>query len=368
MNTVYFRTASYHYESLKPTVFEMLAAAEDRPIQKGMRVLIKPNLLLPAKPDRAILTHPLVARAVAEYVLENGAHPLIADSPAMGPFDRILKQGGYFKAFEGLNLECKPFKNSVKQDIGEPFGTIDIAEEAVTADRVINLPKLKTHAQMLLTLGVKNLFGCIVGLKKSEWHLRAGADREMFAKLLVRIHHAVNPSITLIDGILALEGQGPGKGGTPRSLGMMIAGNYAPAADAAICRMLGIDPDMVPTYRAAKEFGLIREDVEIRGDFKRVEDFKLPVMGPMIPGPKPLERFMRKHLIQRPVADQALCRLCGECLDFCPAKAISHEGNRLVFDYDRCIRCYCCIEICPHGALRSTETLPGRVMRIFSGR
>jgi uncharacterized protein (DUF362 family)/NAD-dependent dihydropyrimidine dehydrogenase PreA subunit len=321
---------------------------------------------LPAKPDRAILTHPLVVRAVAEYVLEKGAHILIADSPAMGSFERILKQGGYLSAFEGLNAEWMPFKNGVKRDIGPPFGIIDIAEEAVTADIVINLPKLKTHAQMLLTLGVKNLFGCIVGLKKSEWHLRAGVDREMFAKLLVRIHHAVNPSVTLIDGILALEGQGPGKGGTPRSVGMLIAGKYAPAVDAAICRMIGIDPEMLFTYRAAKELGLADDQIEIRGDFKRLGDFRLPVMGRIIPGPKPIERFMRKHLIQRPAVNQAVCKLCGECLDFCPAKAIAREKKRLIFDYDTCIRCYCCIEICPHGALRSTETLPGRVMRLFS--
>ena len=79
-------------------------------------------------------------------------------------------------------------------DVGEPFGQIDIARSAVEADVVINLAKLKTHTQMLLTLGVKNLFGCIVGFKKPEWHMRSGVDRNMFARLLVQIYQAIHPA------------------------------------------------------------------------------------------------------------------------------------------------------------------------------
>ena len=75
---------------------------------------------------------------------------------------------------------------------------------------------------MLLTLGVKNLFGCIVGIRKPEWHFRTGVDREMFAKLLVNIYKAVSPAMTIIDAILAMEGQGPGRRGTPKHLGVLM--------------------------------------------------------------------------------------------------------------------------------------------------
>jgi uncharacterized protein (DUF362 family)/Pyruvate/2-oxoacid:ferredoxin oxidoreductase delta subunit len=363
MDKVFFRKADYDYSILKPLISEMIDSASSVPITKGMRVLIKPNLLIPAKPETAVITHPFVVKAAAEYALEKGASVAISDSPAVGLFGKILKDGGYRKAFEGIDVEFKEFKESEKIDIGEPFGTIEIAKDALYADAVINIAKLKTHAQMFLTLGVKNLFGCIVGLKKPEWHLRSGIDREMFARLLVRIHKAVSPAVTIVDGILGMEGQGPGKGGIPRKTGVLAGGKSAYMVDVAICRMLGADPERLPTNRAAKELGLTGYDADITGDFKIINNFVFPVQDPLTFGPKPVHRILRKHLVQRPKADIKLCRLCGECWKYCPAKAISHDKEKVSFDYDRCIRCYCCIEVCPEGALKAVETFPGRIIR-----
>lgn len=365
MDEVIFRKAEYDYTALKPVLFEMIGSACRASIGKGTKVLIKPNLLLPARPEAAVITHPLVVKAAAEYVLEKGGTVKISDSPAIGLFEKILKDGGYRKAFRGLDVEFKEFKTSVKIDIGEPFGSIDMAEDALESDVVINIAKLKTHAQMFLTLGVKNLFGCIVGLKKPEWHLRTGIDREMFARLLVRIHRAVSPQITIVDGILGMEGQGPGKGGTPRRLGVLAGGSSAFSVDVAICRMLGTNPDRLPTNKAAIELGLTDYDVKIIGDYERINDFVFPVQDPLTFGPRPVHRLLRRHFVQRPVADKKLCRLCGECRKYCPAGAISHDKEKVFFDYDRCIRCYCCIEVCPEGALRAAETLPGRIIRRF---
>jgi uncharacterized protein (DUF362 family)/NAD-dependent dihydropyrimidine dehydrogenase PreA subunit len=265
----------------------------------------------------------------------------------------------------------KPFKSIRKIDVGKPFGMIDIADDPFNADVIVNLPKLKTHSQMLLTLGVKNLFGCIVGLNKSEWHLRSGVDRDMFAKLLVRIHDAVKPNVTIVDGILALHGDGPGRSGKPKRLGVLVGGKNTHAVDAAICKMLKIPADRLSTHTAAKREGKIGATVNIHGDFKTVNDFVLPELGTMtFNGPKPLKSFMRNHLIQRPEVDKNLCKLCKECVKFCPADAISlfrRKGEgKIVFDYDICIRCYCCIEICPHGALRAKEPIAGKLLRRFS--
>ncbi len=366
MPDVIFKKANYDYGRLKPIIFEMMDAICNGLIHKQKRVLIKPNFLSPAKPDKAIMTHPLVVKAVAEYVISKGGYPQICDSPAIGSFERALKEGGFKTAFKDLRVEFRPFTETVKKDIGQPFGRIEIAKSAIETDVVINLAKLKTHTQMLLTLGVKNLFGCIVGFKKSEWHMRSGVNREMFARLLVQIYQAVNPCITLVDGILAMEGQGPGKSGKPRYLGVLVGGSDGLSVDWTICRMLGIDPDALQTLKAARQLGLLNEPIRITGDMINVDHFELPVLGPLTFGPKLLQKFMRKHLVQRPLVDQNHCQLCGECWQYCPAEAITPDDNIIGFDYDRCIRCYCCVEICPHGALAARETLAGKVIRRIS--
>ncbi len=361
---VIVKKATYEYDKvLRPVIFEVMNDLGGDLIEPHSRVVIKPNFLVPAAPDRAVLTHPLVVKAVAEYVLDRGAHPFICDSPAMGSFDRLLKESGLAEALRGLDVTCRPFKNSTHLDIGEPFGRIEVAEDAVNADVIINLPKFKTHSQMLLTLGVKNLFGCVVGFRKAEWHLRAGVDRELFARLLVQIHQALKPYITVMDGILAMEGDGPGKGGTPRMVGLILASQNALALDVAVCRMLGLDPDQLPTNRAAQKLGLLNPSVRMEGDLTAIEDFRLPGADSLVYGPKPLQGFVRRQLLQRPVPDDDLCTLCGDCLKYCPAGAIDDEGGKLRFDYDKCIRCYCCIEVCPHGALRARDSLPGRLVR-----
>ncbi|HYQ47683.1 MAG TPA: DUF362 domain-containing protein [Thermodesulfovibrionales bacterium] len=365
---VLIRNASYDYEKLRPLVFELLGVLDGGRIGRQSRVLIKPNFLAPAPPDRAMITHPLIVRAVAEYVLEKGGAALVSDSPAMGTFERVMREGGFERELKDVPVVCRAFGDSVPVDVGPPFNRIEIAADAMNADVVINLPKLKTHAQMLLTLGVKNMFGCIVGMRKPEWHFRTGIDRDKFAELLVRVCAAVRPSITILDGILAMEGQGPGKGGVPRELNVVLAADTAFAIDAVVCRMLGLTQNDLPTSRVASGLGLVPHDIRIDGDLPDIRDMKLPVMTPLVFGPKGLHGFMRKHLVQRPVCNTSLCRHCGECWRYCPAKAIVPEQNGPAFDYDKCIRCYCCIEVCPYGALAAKETAAGKVARMMLKR
>jgi ferredoxin len=184
----------------------------------------------------------------------------------------------------------------------------------------------------------------------------------MFARLLVQIYYAINPAITIVDGILALQGYGPGKSGTPRYLGILAGGRDATLVDMAVCSLLGLDPDKLPTISAAKKLGMVNAPVSYSGDFQRIENFIFPTMGSLVFGPRRFHGFMRKHMIQRPVVENRRCKLCGECWQFCPVKAIDRDDRRINFDYNRCIRCYCCIEICPYGALHPAHTVPGRLL------
>jgi len=364
MSLVLIRKSSYLYETLKPQVFAVLDRLGGHRMTPGSRVLIKPNLLTPATPQQAILTHPSVVRAAVEYTLEHGARPLIADSPALGSFNRIIRESGIQEALAPFNVECRPFQDSLKIDIGEPFGIIDIAREAIESDFIINLPKFKTHSQMLLTLGVKNLFGCIVGYRKPEWHMKTGVNRPLFARLLVQLYQRIQPAFTILDGILALEGEGPGKRGTPINVGLLLGSDNALALDRTVCRLLDLEPDTIPVLKAAREFGIMEESPTIDGPLESLPSFRLPQSSPsLLYGPAILQRMIRLHFLPRPVAEENLCRHCGACWQICPAKAIDETVRPIAFNYDRCIRCYCCIEVCPHGALHTVDPLPGRVLR-----
>jgi len=362
MSTVIIRKAGYDDQLIRPIVSEMLSSEEAPAIDAGTRVLIKPNFLAPAAPDRAVTTHPTIVRAAAEFALAKGASVQISDSPAMGSFAKLLKKGGYEEMLKGLDVTVKPFEKTIPVDVGEPFGTIDVAKDAMEADVVINLAKLKTHTQMMLTLGVKNLFGCIVGLKKPEWHMRAGVDRQMFGHLIVSIFEAVGPAYTILDSILAMEGQGPGKGGTPRELGLLMGGKNAHAVDHVACLQVGLNPDTLETQRNARQMGVYDGSVHINGDLNILNDFQFPELGLLTMGPERLGRFMRRFVIQRPVVDNQACRLCGECWKYCPAGAISYTDRGISFNTDTCIRCYCCLEVCPHAAIRAKKPMAGRAV------
>jgi uncharacterized protein (DUF362 family)/ferredoxin len=362
MANVIIRKTSYQYDQLKPIIFEMIEKLMGDRIKPGCRVLIKPNMLCAARPRDAVLTHPNVIRATVEYVLQKGVRPQVSDSPAIGSFEKIITGNGTADALHGLDVTCVPFKDVLEVDIGKPYGRIEIARDAMEADVIINLPKLKTHKQMLLTLAVKNMFGCIVGFKKSQWHMRAGIDTVAFARLLVAIHQAVLPTLSILDGILALEGEGPGKAGRPRKIGILMGSDNSFALDMAVCKMIGVPHTSMPVLKVAHDDQLI-PSWEIDGMLPPISDFQLPGRGSLIFGPVVLQNFLRRHTLARPVCDQTLCRMCSKCWTICPAQAIKEKTGTIEFDYEKCICCYCCIEVCPYGALHSRETLGGRLTR-----
>lgn len=367
MSKVIVETVTDYGPSLKTIVPELLDRVLGDAIRAGTRVLIKPNLLTAAAPDRAIVTHPRIVLAAVQYALDRKAVVQVSDSPAVGPFKRVLRVSGLQQVLQGLDATVTEFKDSVTLDVGEPFRKLEIARQAVQADVVINLAKLKTHSQMLLTLGVKNLFGCIVGVRKPNWHMRVGVDRDRFAELLVRIYQTVRPAVTLIDGIVGLEGEGPGFGGQPKPVGCLLASSDAVATDITVCKMIGLDPNQLLTNRVAAARGLAPESIEIDGRLPPLHDFVLPEISSSLLGPPRLQPLIRRHLLQRPQANPTACRQCGECWSYCPAQAIRQKDQGVGFDYERCIRCYCCLEICPQGAISAVEPVLSKLLRKASG-
>ncbi|MFQ4146214.1 DUF362 domain-containing protein [Chlorogloeopsis sp. ULAP02] len=249
-------------------------------VKSGDRVLLKPNLLTGARPDQECTTRPELVYVVAQMVIEAGGQPFLGDSPAFGSARGVALANGYLPIIEELNLPIIDFQGKRYQTISANFNHLLLSKEAIEADVVINLPKVKSHVQLTLTLGVKNLFGCVPGKMKAWWHMEAGKDINRFGEMLVETARAVNPNLTILDGIIGHEGNGP-SGGEPRSLGILGASADVFALDRAIVEILNVPPAQVPTIAASMRLGVCPElDAiyypHLHPDLLQINDWRLP--------------------------------------------------------------------------------------------
>jgi uncharacterized protein (DUF362 family)/Pyruvate/2-oxoacid:ferredoxin oxidoreductase delta subunit len=345
-------------------------------IKRGDRVLLKPNLLMSARPDRAVVTHPAFVEAVAAMVTDFGAIPFLGDSPPMGKLGRVLSKSGYDAFMQRLNVKAIPFTETVPVEYSEDrmFRRINLAKEVFELDAVINLPKLKTHTQMVMTLAVKNLFGLIVGADKAGWHMAAGKDFDTFATVLVQILEKVRPAVSIVDGILGMEGNGPSNG-APRAVGLVGASTDPVALDAELCRLVGIPVDLVRTCVIGERLGIgnaLAERIERVGDTPKrfpLKDFKPPKSMTMtwnLGASNPIRKFFENHLITRPDIDTSACQACGVCMSHCPPRAIRQKGETMIIDRGKCISCFCCQELCPHDAISIVHPFLGRCLGAIS--
>jgi uncharacterized protein (DUF362 family)/Pyruvate/2-oxoacid:ferredoxin oxidoreductase delta subunit len=334
-------------------------------VRPGNRVLLKPNLLYGKSPEKAVTTHPSIMKGMIAIVREAGGLPFIGDSPSIESLNRAAEKSGIKKVAEEAGCPLVEFDKPVLIERGgRIFKKWEIDRSVLEADVIINLPKWKTHSQVLLTLGVKNLFGCVPGKKKALWHLKAGDDRKRFAQMLVDLYHVIPSSLTVLDGILGMEGDGPGSG-HPISLGLILASRDPLHLDQIVCDILGISRKALPTNRVAFESRLERDSIEIVGEpleRVRVPNFIFPTLTePDWNIPAFLKRALKNALTSKPTVEQELCKACHQCEEICPAKALTTEGERRVFDYKKCIRCFCCLEVCPEGAV---VIKPGWILKL----
>ena len=361
----------YHPAEIQPVVDELLAPLADKLIA-GQTAVIKPNLLMSAAPERAITTHPAVIEAVAHHLIQRGLTVIIADSPG-GPASRNQLD----KLYRGCGLD----------EVARRTGAIlnrDLSVEEITcptalslprfpvlrvirrADVLINLPKCKTHGMMGYTGAVKNLFGAIPGLTKAEHHFRL-PDRHRFGDHLVDVAECLAADFHLIDGVLAMEGDGP-SGGRPVEGGFLAAAQSPHALDQAITRLIGIDGALVPTLVSAARRSLLPDQIDLFGDAIRLAPFRLPrsLAVTFLPVwlPDFIHRGLAKAIRAKPVFLHDKCIACGKCQAICPAGVIRlNPSRRPECDYAGCISCFCCHEICPVEAIAIKQSLLGRWLK-----
>ncbi|MFQ5680475.1 MAG: DUF362 domain-containing protein [Candidatus Omnitrophota bacterium] len=334
-------------------------------VNRGDKVLLKPNLLMAVEPERAITTHPELLRATILLLREAGVEKIyIGDCPSnWGKPERIrevYQRTGINKVAQEENVELVELRSGSLRN-GLPLATfLDYV------DKVISLPKFKTHELMVMTGAVKNLFGLIPGLYKTEMHKRYfPADR--FAVRLVDIYQAVRPCLNIVDAIEGLEGDGPGRKGAPRHIGLIIAGENAAAVDMIIARIMGLGPQEVPTIKECIRRGLPplrREDIDVLGE--DVGDvacaaFKLPQPSMIYRIPRSLFDILHRGISYWPQVNQGICNGCRRCREICPAKVITVEKKARI-NLKGCIKCFCCSEVCPRGAIATKKSLLARLL------
>jgi uncharacterized protein (DUF362 family)/Pyruvate/2-oxoacid:ferredoxin oxidoreductase delta subunit len=362
---VVLRCESYDYKTVKSVVqkgIDLLGGAVQF-AQKGEKILLKPNLLVGDLPEKCVNTHPAVFRAVAEIFKSTGAVVSYGDSPSFGSALAASKKAGLANAAIEAGIDIKEFNQgeAVHFPEGVQNKQFTIARAVLESDGIISLPKLKTHGFEKFTGCIKNQFGCVPGLLKGEFHVKL-PDALAFAKMLVDLDRCIKPRLYVMDGVMAMEGNGP-RGGNPRKINVLLFSVDPIALDATVCRMINLDPVLVPTITFGKEFGrgvVDAKDIELLGDdpaeFK-VKDFDVD-RGPVKPfKARGILGFLNNAFVTKPVINKHKCIRCGICIKACPAnpKAVhwvdGDTSKPPVHNYKLCIRCYCCQELCPEKAI-----------------
>lgn len=310
------RAQSYHLPELRQSLLEVLAplGGLEAFVKPGDRVLLKPNLLTGSRPTQECTTRPELVYAVAQLVKEAGGNPFLGDSPAFGSAHGVAKANGLLPLAQELNLPIVELHGHRYPTENPEFDHLRLSKEAMEADVVINLPKVKSHVQLTVTLGVKNLFGCVPGKMKAWWHMEAGKDVQRFGTMLAETARVLDPALTIVDGILGHEGNGP-SGGEPRALGVLAASPNVFAIDRAMVEVLGVDPLAVPTVAQSLRLGYcppweemafpLMSPAELRLDGWRLPDELVPIDFGMPRVVKSTFKHLYIRFIKEPMAAYA---------------------------------------------------------------
>jgi len=345
----------------------------------GEKVLLKPNLVAPSKPELAVTTHPAIVRAVARLVIEAGGSCYIGDGPGVGDTMTAAKGSGLAQVAEEEGAVILDFRETAvyENDANRVLKHLRLAEQLKGMDAIITLPKLKTHCQMAYTGALKNQYGLVPGAAKGQFHFRF-QNRDTLADLIVDINRTAAPALAIMDAVVGMEGPGP-SGGTPRQIGCLLASTDLAAVDTVACSIIGLDVADVPVSMAAQRAGFGVTDIahiDIAGASLadvRIQGFKL-VKAPLnimriLPLPRFLLRWVRRQIAPAPRINSERCIRCRRCEKGCPVspaaiQPLAEGGPRL--NDAACIRCYCCHEFCPVKAIELKKSLLARAINLES--
>jgi uncharacterized protein (DUF362 family)/Pyruvate/2-oxoacid:ferredoxin oxidoreductase delta subunit len=359
------RCDGYEREAVQAAVAEgiRLVGGADAFAAPEERILLKPNVLVGEDPAKLVSPHPEVMRAVAKIFRERTSRLTYGDSPGFGKPEAGLRKAGLAAAAEEYGARMADFVNG--REVSFPKSPLTkkftIAEGALDCDGIVSVSKLKSHALTRMTGAVKNQFGCVAGMHKAAFHIKL-ADPADFGRMLTALTLCLKPRLFVMDGIVAMQGNGP-RAGDPSPMKALLFSADPIALDAVMCRLVAIDPTLVPTNSPGREWGLgtWREDeIELVGD----------AAGPLVNGDFVVNRspaarrlpggamsFVNSMVSSRPVIDAERCVRCGVCVEVCPVtpKAVDWKDSTRtsppVHHYRQCIRCYCCQELCPERAI-----------------
>lgn len=339
-------------------------------IPKGKRVLLKPNLVVAASPEKAVTTHPAIFEAIGKILHEKNYPILYGDSPGLGNPYTVAKKSGLVSIAEKYNMQFGDFSNGRKVSIPESkvCKQFDIVNAHFEADAIINLPKMKTHALQRITGAIKNPFGMVLGYNKATMHSRY-TNAFIFSEMLVDLNNYLKVNLHIMDGILAMEKNGP-RNGDPIKMNVILVSTDPVALDSVFCRLVDLNPDIIPTITFGEKYGIGNyHNVELLGD-----DLE-PLINKSFNIPKSKLRVedknkfaILKHAVRRPFIEEDKCKKCGVCVEVCPidGKAVNWVNNDKsippIYDYTKCIRCYCCQEMCPHEAIDVETPLLGKIL------
>ena len=330
------------------------------PDVKNKKVLLKPNILIDCDPSKCVSTHPAVVEAMIRFMQGEGATVFVGDSPSIHIRGFKSTKSGIYQVCEKTGATWVDFMKN-PSDVPLRNGKIRIASIVKEVDLIISLPKFKNHELVYFTGAIKNNLGLVPGFTKAKQH-GLHHDREKFAAFLTDLTESVTPQFFLMDGIMGMEGPGPGQG-IPIRLELLIGSSNPAAIDIIATTIAGYDPKVIPTNAVALSRGKWLKDINdiiydgpdlkslIKKDFRRI---------PASAGKNSLKRFIINRLNKisklqrRPVFIHENYIGCRECIKMCPQNAIvmhPSKENRVVLTDKKCIRCFCCSEVCQSNAV-----------------
>ena len=358
------RCSSYSRGEVEGAIYRLLSYLPD--LQPPSRLLVKPNLISPVEPDRAVTTHPEVIRAIVRYFKDKVSDIVIADNPGFifdGQEDELFVRTGVKDVADAEGIRYALLRSSGMESIrmdGKHLKEIVLSKMVGEVGFIVNVAKMKTHVDTLITGAVKNIFGTVASGTRRTAHMLG--SRKMLAESIVDIYKVVMPQLSVMDAVVGMEGNGPSHG-SPKKVGYLLASADGVALDVVASYIMGFDPKEVDTITYADAIGVGKgrlDEIEIVGDsidvvpFKRPDSWKLKMSG--IIGAIGY-RLVRIY----PSLDKSSCVKCGVCAGACPAEAIKMQPYPVI-DRNRCIYCFTCNEVCPTGAMEIKKSLAARVL------